>query len=75
MPIFHKKTYKGTRKEITDEAITAFNQIYDQVISIAKIASNFYKTDKTKQQLFSFAKVSATLNSKSTKTTTQENKS
>ena len=43
--------------------------------SIAKIASNFYKTDKTKQQLFSFAKVSATLNSKSTKTTTQENNS
>ena len=70
-----QETYKGTRKEITDEAITAFNQIYDQVISIAKIASNFYKTDKTKQQLFSFAKVSATLNSKSTKTTTQENNS
>ena len=63
-----QETYKGTRKEITDEAITAFNLIYDQVISIAKIASNFYKTDKTKQQLFSFAKVSATLNSKSNKT-------
>ncbi|WP_329806875.1 hypothetical protein [Flavobacterium facile] len=61
-----QETYKGTRKEITDEAITAFNLIYDQVISIAKIASNFYKTDKTKQQQFSFAKVSATLNSKST---------
>ena len=70
-----QETFKGTRKEITDEAITAFNQIYDQVISIAKIASNFYKTDKTKQQQFSFAKVSATLNSKSTKTTAPENKS
>jgi hypothetical protein len=70
-----QETYKGTRKEITDEAITAFNQIYDQVISIAKIASNFYKTDKTKQQLFSFAKVTATLNNKSTKTTPQANKS
>ena len=35
-----QETYKGTRKEITDEAITAFNLIYDQVISIAKIASN-----------------------------------
>ncbi len=42
-----QETFKGTRKEITDEAINAFNQIYDQVISIAKIASNFYKTDKT----------------------------
>lgn len=63
-----QETYKGTRKEITDEAITAFNLIYDQVISIAKIASNFYKTEKTKQQLFSFAKVTATLNSKPTNT-------
>jgi hypothetical protein len=70
-----QETYKGNRKEITDEAITAFNQIYDQVISIAKIASNFYKTDKTKQQLFNFAKVAKTLNSKVGKTTTQENKS
>lgn len=57
-----QETYKGTRKEITNEAITAFNEIYDQVISISKIASNFYKTDKTKQQQFSFAKISATLN-------------
>ena len=59
-----QETFKGTRKEITDEAITAFNLIYDQVISIAKIASNFYKTDKVKQQQFSFAKVAANLNSK-----------
>lgn len=70
-----QETFKGTRKEITDEAINTFNQIYDQVISIAKIASNFYKNEKTKQQLFSFAKVSATLNSKSTKATTETNNS
>jgi hypothetical protein len=69
-----QETYKGTRKEITDEAIKAFNQIYDVVISIAKISSNFYKTEKTKQQLFSFAKVRANLNSQSTKTNTQNNK-
>lgn len=65
-----QETYKGTRKEITDEAINAFNQIYDLVISIAKISSNFYKTDKTKQQLFSFAKVTANLNNQSPKTNT-----
>jgi hypothetical protein len=68
-----QETFKGIRKEITDDAITAFNQIYDQVISIAKIASNFYKTDKTKQQLFSFAKVTSNLNNKSTKATAQTN--
>lgn len=61
-----QETYKGTRREVTDEAITACNQIYDQAISIAKITSNFFKTDKTKQQLFSFAKVTASLNSQPT---------
>lgn len=60
-----QETYKETRKEITNEAIIAFNQIYDKVISIAKIASNFYKTNKAKQQQFSFAKVAANLNSNS----------
>ena len=68
-----QETYKGTRKEITDEAIRAFNLIYDQVISIAKISSNFYKNEKTKKELFSFAKVRATLNSQSTNTNTQSN--
>ena len=57
-----QETFKGSRKEITDEAIKAFNDIYDQVISIATISSNFYKTEKTKQQQFSFAKVVANLN-------------
>jgi hypothetical protein len=59
---------KGERKIITDEVITIFNDIYDQVISIAKIAANFYKTDKKKQELFSFAKVAATINGKATTT-------
>ena len=62
-----QETFKGTRKEITDEAIKAFNEIYESVISVAKIANNFYKTDKVKQQQFSFAKVTATLNSQSVK--------
>lgn len=61
---------KGERKIITDEVITIFNDIYDQVISIARIAHNFYKTDKKRQDLFSFAKVAATLNSKATSTNT-----
>ena len=62
-----QETFKGTRKEITDEAIKAFNDIYDNVISIAKIASNFYKTEKTKQQLFSYTKVSTILNNGNSK--------
>lgn len=58
-----QETFKGNRKEITDAAITDFNTIYSKVISIAKIASNFYKTNKVKQSLFSFSKVSKTINS------------
>ena len=62
-----QEIFKGSRKEITDEAIKAFNEIYDQVISIAKISSNFYKTEKTKQQQFSYAKVIANLNNQKPK--------
>ena len=58
-----QETYKGTRKEITTEAITAFNTIYDTVISIANISKNFYKTDPIKKEQFSFTKVIANLNS------------
>lgn len=65
---------KGTRKETTEEAIVAFNNIYDQVISFATIARNLYKTEKTKQDLFSFSKVSATMNSKSTTSSTTAKK-
>jgi hypothetical protein len=61
----NQETFKGTRKEITNEAITAFNAIYDQIISIAKITQNFYKTDPIKKEQFSFAKVTANLNSQS----------
>ncbi|WP_445722534.1 hypothetical protein [Flavobacterium sp.] len=65
---------KGGRKVITEEVVVTFNEIYEQVISIAKIAHNFYKTDKTKQELFSFAKVAATINSKAASTTTAKKK-
>jgi hypothetical protein len=62
-----QETYKGTRKEITDEAIKAFNEIYDLVIGIGKISSNLYKTEKAKQQQFSFAKIIANQNNQKTK--------
>ena len=68
-----QETFKGTRKEITNEAIIAFNEIYDAVISIANISKKFYKTDKTKQQLFNFSKVTATINSYSTQPTPKTN--
>jgi hypothetical protein len=54
--------YKGQRKIITTAAVAEFNEIYDSVISICKIAANFYKDQPDLQDQFSFAKVSKTLN-------------
>ena len=57
----NQETFKGTRKEITTEALNFFNEIYDDVISIAKIAAKFYKAEPVKRDLFSFAKINKTL--------------
>jgi hypothetical protein len=52
---------KGTRKEISNEGVVAFNSIYDAVVSICKISSKFFKQEPAIQQQFSFAKVTKTL--------------
>ncbi|PZO30108.1 MAG: hypothetical protein DCF13_04690 [Flavobacteriaceae bacterium] len=54
--------FKSTRPELTAEAITALNEVYDKAISISKIASNFLKDNKAKKEQFSFNKVSKKLN-------------
>ncbi len=40
---------KSKRSELTAEAITALNEVYDKAISISKIATNFYKENKAKK--------------------------
>ena len=54
--------FKGTRKEITAEALTAFNTIYDKVINIAVISAKFYKDKPELKDQFSFTKVKNKLN-------------
>ncbi|WP_025864779.1 hypothetical protein [Prolixibacter bellariivorans] len=54
-----QETLKATTKEVTEEAITVFNEIYKEVIGICKIASSFYKDDKLKKEQFTFSKVVA----------------
>lgn len=54
--------YKGTRKEITAEALNAFNAIYDKVINIAVISAKFYKDKPELKDQFSFTKVKNKLN-------------
>lgn len=58
---------KGTRKEITNEALQAFNEIFSTVTSIAIIAAKFFKGNQIKKDLFSFNKISKALNNQGTK--------
>jgi hypothetical protein len=58
-----QESIKSSKKEITASAVSQLNEIYDDVISIAQIAANFYKDDAIKQGYFSY---SATLNQLST---------
>ena len=53
---------KAARKIITQEAINVFNEIYNSVISISKIAVKFCKDNPALKTQFSYTKVSRTLN-------------
>ena len=57
-----QETFKGTRKIVTQETITEFNATYDEVISVAKIARNFFKEKPSMQDLFSYNKILKSLN-------------
>jgi len=54
--------HKGSKKLLTQEAIDAFNEIYDEVISFCKLARKFYKGDPVHQDLFSFSKITKAIN-------------
>lgn len=66
-----QETLKGSRKTITEEAVNEFNAIYNEVISVAKIARNFYKGNPNKQDEFSYAKILKKLNAP-TRTASEE---
>ncbi|CAM4016975.1 hypothetical protein FLAN108750_05390 [Flavobacterium antarcticum] len=57
-----QEVQKGSRKEATNEAKTAYNAIYQKVIPIAKIATNFYKDNQAIKEQFSYTKVKNNLN-------------
>ncbi len=60
-----QETLKSSRKAITATSVTEFNDIYDQVISISKIASKFYKDQPEMKVQFSYSKVGNVLKAKS----------
>lgn len=57
-----QETLKETTKALSDEALQEFNNIYDQVIGICKIASSFYQFDTLKKDQFTFTKVVENMN-------------
>ena len=55
---------KTAKKELTQEAIKNFNNIYEQAAAIAKISTKFFKGNATVQEQFSFSKVKKQLNNR-----------
>ncbi len=54
---------KETTKEISQEALLAFNSIYNEIVGICKIASSYYQFDKIKKEQFTFSKVISNMKS------------
>src|SRR5207302_1062193 len=49
-----QETFKQSRSEVTTEAITAFNEVYDEAMAVAGISANFFKDQPDVQQQFIF---------------------
>jgi len=60
----NQETFKGSKKTVTAAVITEFNDIYDDVISVCRIAAKFYSDKPAMKDQFSFSKVSKALNFK-----------
>lgn len=57
-----QESLKETTKKVSDEAVIIFNEIYNEIIGICKIASNFYQYDTLKKEQFTFSKVVSNMN-------------
>ena len=60
----NQETFKSSKKTITAAAVAEFNGIYEEVISICKIAAKFCKDKPELKEQFSFTKVLKALNKK-----------
>lgn len=61
----HQEIEKEDTKGITAEARNAFNDIYDEIIGICKIASKYYQYEPLKKEVFTFSIVVDKLSGKS----------
>lgn len=57
-----QETLKETTKERSEHTLTLFNEIYQQIIGICKIAASFYRNNPLKKEQFTFSKIVANMN-------------
>lgn len=57
-----QETLKETTKAISEEAVKIFNEIYNEVIGICKIAHSFYQYEPLKRDQFAFSQVVNNMN-------------
>lgn len=57
-----QETQKASTKSVSETATTAFNEIYNEIIGICKIASAYYMHDELLKAQFTFSRVVANLN-------------
>ncbi|MDD2345258.1 MAG: hypothetical protein PHY85_03840 [Bacteroidales bacterium] len=57
-----QETLKEGTKETSSQIAKIFNGIYNEVIGICKIATNYYTYDELKKELFTFSKVVSNMN-------------
>lgn len=60
----NQETFKGSKKTITAEGVAEFNNIYDEVIKICKIAAKFLAEEPHLKDQFTYSKVLKALNFK-----------
>lgn len=59
---------KAARKEVTAAGVKELNDIYEEVISVAKISAKLFADKPAVKEEFSFSKIKKALNNKATKT-------
>ncbi len=63
-----QESLKSTTKSVSETAVAALNEIYNEIIGICKIASAYYQHDEILKAQFTFSRVVANMNAGGKKT-------
>ncbi len=64
-----QESLKSTTKSVSETAVAALNEIYNEIIGICKIASAYYLHDEISKAQFTFSRVVANMNAGGKKNT------